>query len=94
MRKKSIFSKAYEGTKLKESDLNVIVTEFNCVIQDEVQKEKEEFFNLKTRNVNKKTSWNTHIELTCYQASLTKVKIKIYRQKIHTETQWLYSSNI
>ena len=54
MRKKSIFSRAYEGTKVKESDLNVIVTEFNCVIQDEVQKEKEEFFNLKTRNVNKK----------------------------------------
>ena len=45
--------KCKRGTKVKESDHNILETEFNCKIQDPVLKEKNEFFNLKNKDCQK-----------------------------------------
>ena len=46
-------NKCKRGIKVKESDHNVIETEFNRKIQDAVHKEKDEFFNLKDKECQK-----------------------------------------
>ena len=46
--------KTKNGIKIKESDHNVLVTEFNCNMKDQAQKEKLEIFNLKNNESQKK----------------------------------------
>ena len=45
--------KCKKGIKVKESDHNIIETEFNVKIHDAVEKKKDEFFNLKNKECQK-----------------------------------------
>ena len=45
--------KTKNGTRIKESNHNVIVTEFNCEVKEVKEKEKVEMFNLKNKDCQK-----------------------------------------
>ena len=45
--------KTKKGIKIKESDHNVLVTEFKCEVKEEKVKEKEEIYNLKNKECQK-----------------------------------------
>ena len=42
-------TKSKRGTRKKESDHNVLITEFDCKVSDHKKEEKEEFYNLKNK---------------------------------------------